>query len=348
MHRLQRREFLGLGGGLLLAAATVRDAQAAAKLSIPPAPRALPQAWLDAPALPIWAGDPPDLASFAPQPRQGIGSPVFLSNVSKPDLHVFRPAKPSGRAVLVIPGGAYWFVSVANEGVDLADRLTKLGITVFVLTYRLPGEGWKNRSDVPLQDAQRAIRVIRAKAGEYAIDADKVSVLGFSAGGHLAATLATQHEERTYSRVDSTDELSARPFTASLIYPVITMETPWTHEQSRKLLLGDSPSQAEVERRSAERHVDGHTPPTFVVHAFDDEAVPVENSLRFMNAMRTAGRPVEAHLLQEGGHAFGTGYPNTPSAEWVALYSAWLARQTAPCSGRLHRSVHPHPGSPAQ
>jgi acetyl esterase/lipase len=179
---------------------------------------------------------------------------------------------------------------------------------------------------VPLQDAQRAIRVIRAKAGEYAIDADKVSVLGFSAGGHLAATLATQHEERAYSRVDSTDDLSARPFAASLIYPVITMETPWTHEQSRKLLLGDSPSQAEIERRSAERHVDANTPPTFLVHAFDDEAVPVENSLRFMNAMRTAKRPVEAHLLQEGGHAFGTGYPNTPSADWVALYATWLAR----------------------
>jgi len=327
VHRLHRREFLALGGGVLLGGATLRDAQATAKLSIPPPPRALPRAWLDAPSLPVWPGDPPDFASFAPQPRQPDWSPVFLSNVSRPDLRVFRPTKSNGRAVLVIPGGAYWFVSSANEGADLAARLTKYGITVFVLTYRLPGEGWKNRSNVPLQDAQRAIRVVRAKAGEYAIDADKVSVLGFSAGGHLAATLATQHEEHTYSRVDSTDDLSARPSSASLIYPVITMETPWTHEQSRKLLLGDSPSQAEIERRSAERHVDANTPSTFLVHAFDDEAVPVENSLRFMNAMRTARRPVEAHLLQEGGHAFGTGYPNTPSADWVALYSTWLARQ---------------------
>ncbi len=199
VHRLHRREFLALSGGLLLAGATLGNLHAAAKLSIPPPPRALPKTWLDAPTLPVWTGNPPDFASFAPQPRQADWSPVFLSNVSKPDLRVFRPAQPNGRAVLVIPGGAYWFVSAANEGADLAERLTKLGITVFVLTYRLPGEGWKNRSSVPLQDAQRAMRVIRANATRFEIDADKVSVLGFSAGGHLAATLATQHGERSYS-----------------------------------------------------------------------------------------------------------------------------------------------------
>ncbi len=136
---------------------------------------------------------------------------MFLRNVVKPDLHVFRPARANGHAVLVIPGGAYWFVSVANEGAELAERLTPLGITVFVLTYRLPGEGWKHRSDVPLQDAQRAMRVIRSSASRFGIDADKLSVLGFSAGGHLAATLATAHAEQTYARVDSADELSARP-----------------------------------------------------------------------------------------------------------------------------------------
>jgi len=204
--------------------------------------------------------------------------------------------------------------------------MTSLGLTVFVLTYRLPGEGWKDQSSVPLQDAQRAMRVIRSDASRFAIDATRVSVLGFSAGGHLAATLATQYGEQTYGRVDSMDDLSPRPFAAGLVYPVITMESPFTHAMSRKQLLGETPSNKEVEHRSAERHVDVGTPPAFIVHAFDDEAVPVENSLRFMNAMREHKRPVEAHLLQEGGHAFGVGRPGTPSERWISLFSTWLGR----------------------
>jgi acetyl esterase/lipase len=170
------------------------------------------------------------------------------------------------------------------------------------------------------------MRVIRANASSFAIDATGVSVLGFSAGGHLAATLATQHSEQTYARIDSVDEFSARPFAAGLVYPVITMETPITHELSRKLLLGESPSATDIARRSAERHVDTNTPPSFIVHAFDDTAVPVENSLRYVDAMRAAKRPVEAHLLQEGGHAFGVGLPRTPSESWPSLFLTWLDR----------------------
>jgi len=241
-------------------------------------------------------------------------------------LRVFRPKQSNGLALLAIPGGAYWFVSSGNEGVELAQRMTALGTTVFVLTYRLPGEGWSHRSDVPLQDAQRAMRVIRANAARFKIDADKIFSLGFSAGGHLAATLATQHAEHTYERVDAADDASPRPFATGLIYPVITMDKAWTHQKSRDLLLGGSPSEAEVERRSAERHVDANTAPVFILHAFDDDAVPVENSLRFMNAMRAAKRPVEAHLLQEGGHAFGVGFPNTVSEHWVPLFSTWMQR----------------------
>jgi acetyl esterase/lipase len=251
---------------------------------------------------------------------------VFVRNVARPKLHVFRPSRPNGDALLVVPGGAYQFVSISNEGVDIGARMTALGITVFVLTYRLPGEGWVHRADVPLQDAQRAMRVIRSRAARFGVDERKVGVLGFSAGGHLAATLATQHAEQTYEAVDAADEHSARPFAAGLIYPVVTMLKPWTHELSRDLLLGKAPTEADIEHRSAERHVGAATPPAFIVHAIDDPAVPVENSLRMMNAMREAHRPVEAHFLQEGGHAFGVGYPGTPSAHWIELFSAWLGR----------------------
>jgi acetyl esterase/lipase len=242
------------------------------------------------------------------------------------EMRVFRPDRSNGRAVLAMPGGAYWFVSFVNEGADLAAPLNERGYTLFVLTYRLPGEGWAARSDVPLQDAQRALRLIRARAREFGLDPAQVSSLGFSAGGHLAATLATRHAERTYAAMDAADAIDPRPRAAALIYPVITLQSPWTHELSRQLLLGDRPTGAEIDRRSADLHVDAGTPPLFLVHAMDDAAVPVENTFRMLNAMRKAGRPVEAHLLQEGGHAFGIGRPGTPSTRWIDLMCAWLER----------------------
>jgi acetyl esterase/lipase len=326
MNRIHRRHFITAGSALLMAGMSGNSPGAASRADIPAPPKSLPEAWTKAVSIPLWPTGAPGAVDFKAQPLPPDSPPVFLRNIVNPDLRVFRPARPNGHALLVIPGGAYWFVSVANEGVELAERLTPLGITVFVMTYRLPGEGWKHRSDVPLQDAQRAMRVIRSNASAFAIDPGKVSVLGFSAGGHLAATLATAHAEQTYAPGDSTDEMSARPLATALVYPVITMANQWTHAMSRKLLLGDNPTEAEIQRRSAERHVDSSTPPSFVVHAYDDEAVPVENSLHFVAAMRAAKRPVEAHFLQEGGHAFGTGLPGTPSEEWIPTFSKWLAR----------------------
>jgi acetyl esterase/lipase len=223
-------------------------------------------------------------------------------------------------------GGAYWLVSVMNEGAEIAPRFTRHGYTVFVLTYRLPGEGWAAREDVPLQDAQRAFRLIRSRAREFRLDPDRIAALGFSAGGHLAATLATDHSSRVYSGVDSVDALDARPFATGLIYPVITMRDPWTHDLTRRLLLGDQPSPVQVDRRSAELHVSDSTSPIFLCHALDDPTVPVDNSLRMLDAMRAARRPVEVHLLQEGGHAFAAGRPGTASALWTEVFRAWLDR----------------------
>jgi acetyl esterase/lipase len=170
------------------------------------------------------------------------------------------------------------------------------------------------------------MRVIRSNATQFGINPDKLSVVGFSAGGHLAATLSTQHSEATYEAVDAADRLSARPLAAGLVYPVVTMERPWTHEQSRSLLLGAHPTDAELKHRSAERHVNADTPPMFLVHAFNDGAVPIENSLRLMNAMREARRPVEAHFFQEGGHGFGLGHPNTTAEHWTTVFATWLGR----------------------
>ena len=320
---VDRRTLLALGGAMLLQQAS--RTWAADPAPTPPPPVELPPNWLQARTLPLWPSVP-DAASFKTQPSGGGWSPGYRRNVNVPDLKVFLPERPNGHAVLVMPGGAYWFVSVVNEGAELAPRLTARGIAVFVLTHRLPAEGWRARADVPLQDAQRALRLIRSRATEFRIDPAKVSALGFSAGGHLAATLATEHARSAYTPVDAIDRADARPFAAGLIYPVITMRKPWTHALSRSLLLGDDASEAQVDRRSAELHVDAGTPPTFLVHANDDAAVPVENSLRMLDALRKAGRPVEAHLLQEGGHAFGVGRPGTPSSYWIDLFCNWLER----------------------
>jgi len=326
MNPLHRRGFLGLGSALLATGALALDKQTGEKRSRPAAAAGLPAIWINAPTIPLWPGEPPGAAGFSPQPLPSDWASVFLRNVAKPELRVFRPARPNGHGLLVIPGGSYWFISVVNEGAEVAARMTSLGMTVFVLTYRLPGEGWQNRSDVPLQDAQRAMRVIRSNAARFAIDPNNVSVMGFSAGGPLDAPLATPQAAPTSAGVDRADETSARPFAAGLLYPVVTMERPWTHEMSRNLLFGERPTDLEVERRSAERHVNSTTPPIFTVHAIDDGAVPVENSVNLMNAMREAKRPVEAHLLQEGGHAFGVGRPGTPSEHWISLFYSWLRR----------------------
>lgn len=329
MSRIRRRGFLAASGAALVASTLgARAGESRSPTAGLPAPPALPvsAAWDEAPRVPLWPRSAPGAEDFAPEPVPADWPASHLRAVAMPELRVFRPREPNGRAVLLVPGGAYWFVSFVNEGVEVAQALNARGYTAFVLTYRLPGEGWRHRADVPLQDAQRAMRVIRAQAGRWGVDAATVAATGFSAGGHIAATLATRHGERIAGPRDDIDVLDARPHAVALVYPVVTLEDRWTHELSRRLLLGERITRAEIARRSAERQVGPETAPLFLVHAVDDTAVPVENSLRLLAAMREARRPVEAHLLQEGGHAFGVGRPGTPSAQWIDLMCAWLPR----------------------
>lgn len=318
---MERRAFL-------LASAGAVAALGASPAFAQGAPAETMARWNAAPAIPLWPHMPPG-GGFVAQPPRADAIPNFITNVAMPELRVFRPAKPNGRSLLSIPGGAYTFVSVANEGVDVAEAMTARGYTVFVLVYRLPGEGWHHREDVPLQDAQRAVRLIRSQSAEFGLDPEKLHVVGFSAGGHLAATLATGFAEPVYQQVDSADALSARPAAVGLIYPVIGHEAGVGHAESSLRLLGENPSPALVAKRSPDLHVGPQTPPVFLMHALDDPAVPVENSLRMMRALRAAGRPVEAHLFEEGGHGFGLGMPALPVSQWIELFARWLDRQVA-------------------
>lgn len=318
---LGRRGFIAGATGLAVLGATAKGAVAAQFPKLPPMPRA----WIDAEQIPLWPNGTPGGGYFARDVP--IDWPdIMVRNIETPMLRVFRPKKSNGRALLSIPGGAYTFVSILNEGVDVARAMTARGYTVFVLTYRLPDEGWANREDVPLQDAQRAIRVIRANATRYGFDPTKLAAVGFSAGGHLGATLATSFAERVYAPRDATDALDARPAAMALIYPVISVTAPVTHGESAMRLLGTSPSAELIVKRSPSQHVTAQTPPVFLVHALDDKAVPAENSVIMLRALQAANRPVEVHLFEAGGHGFGVGHPDTPAGHWPALFASWLDR----------------------
>lgn len=255
---------------------------------------------------------------------------LWIKGIASPELNVFRPALPDGSAILVIPGGGYGFLAVQNEGLHPAERINADGTTVFVLSYRLPSEGWANRAIVPLSDAQRAMRLIRARAAEFRIDPKRLGVMGFSAGGHLAADLSVSHDARVYSAVDAADQQSARPAFVGLIYAVATLDPDVTHADTRDNLLGKGAPTEVVEARSPERHLAAGAPPSFVVHAFDDPLVPIENSVRWIAACKQAKVSVEAHLLAEGGHGFGLHLPRgNPGSSWPDLFSLWMRRHGA-------------------
>ncbi|WP_417451903.1 alpha/beta hydrolase [Kordiimonas sp.] len=330
--RRWRRFMVAMVTGIFAIIQATSASLAATDEKFPPLPPRS-EAWDNAPTMPLWPAHLPESGYEAQAPPEDWPD-IFIRNVARPELRIFTPEKPNGRALLAIPGGAYRFVSIQNEGVDLAERMTSLGYTVFVLVYRLPGEGWTNRSNVPLQDAQRAVRLVRHHAVHYGLGTDKVAVVGFSAGGHLAATLATAFDEQVYEPVDAADNLSARPDLTGLIYPVISVEAPVTHAESALLLLGPEPSGELVALRSPVRHVTDATPPVFLMHALDDPAVPVKNSMIMLDALRSAGRPVEVHLFEEGGHGFGLGLPNMPVGYWLDQFSAWLDRHFEKNTGK--------------
>lgn len=251
-----------------------------------------------------------------------------VRSISKPRLVVFRPAIPNGSAVLVMPGGGYRWVVVDKEGYEIARWLSARGYTVFVLFYRLPGDGWKAGADVALQDAQRAMRLIRARARDYGIMPDRVAAMGFSAGGHVCGDLATRFAAPVYAPTDFADRLSARPIAAAPIYAVQSMSLPLAHPGSRTLLLGAEPSPAMERAHATAANVHSDTPPCFLVHAEDDTTVDPANTLEFRAACKANGVAVETHLFTQGGHGFGLRLAQgKPVSAWPELFHAWAATQ---------------------
>ena len=248
--------------------------------------------------------------------------------IARPRMVVFRPAVPNGSAVLVTPGGGYKWVVVDKEGYEIGRWLAARGWTVFVLFYRLPGEGWAAGPDVALADAQRAMRLIRARAREYGVLPERVAAMGFSAGGHVCGDLATRFGTKVYDPIDAADTLSARPDIAAPIYAVQSMRAPLAHPGSRDLLLGKGPTAALERAHSPAANVTRATPPCFLAHAEDDDVVDVGNTLEMRAALKAAGVPVETHLFTHGGHGFGLRrVAGKPAEAWPDLFTHWARTQ---------------------
>ncbi len=268
----------------------------------------------------LWPEGVPGLkADAGPEKDDGNGR---YSNVHRPTLTVYAPApgQANGTAIIYAPGGGYVRVAAGTNGGEITRWLTSLGVTVFVLKYRHADYG----HPAPLRDALRAVRTVRSRAAEWGVQANRIGMLGGSAGGHLTAsagTLFASAEGRTGAALDA---ISGRPDFLVLVFPVITMQDPFAHAVSRRALLGEQPTDELKRRLSVDEQATADTPPTFLVHSSEDTTVPVENSLLFYQGMRRAKAPIELHLYPKGPHGAGMDPKLGPTAEWLRHCESWL------------------------
>lgn len=267
------------------------------------------------------AGIPNSISNTMKEDTLMIGE-VFVGyrNISKPTLEIFLPQnnESAGMAVIICPGGGYSMETYLNEGTLIAEEFNKHGITAFVLKYRLPSDSIMiDKSIGPLQDAQQAIKTVRQRATEWDIDPDKIGIIGFSAGGHLASTAGTHFE---ISYIPNEENISLRPDFLILVYPVISMEDGLTHRGSRDNLIGLNPTKEQIDLFTNYKQVTKNTPPTWLTHAGDDGLVSVENSIRFYQALVKNKVYAGMNLIPNGNH----GFMNIPAEEWMQPMFHWI------------------------
>ncbi|MCX2561028.1 alpha/beta hydrolase [Acetobacter farinalis] len=299
----------------------------------PPAPASSPAGSANGSAegsaaiIPLWPGDAPP-GGGGPGILLPLVSPSgAISRIAHPHLEVFRPAVPNGAAVLVAGGGGYQRISMRHEALPAAHWLQELGVTVFVLTYRLPQEGWHAGALAPMQDAQRALRLIHAQASTYGLDPARLGVLGFSAGGHLLGLCAARPEWRCYTPVDAADTVQPHVAVALLAYPVVTMEAPYQGTRSCHNLLGPHPSSEEARAWSIQTYIHKGCPPLFLVQAADDPITVPDNTALLQAACQRNTVPVTRYVFPTGGHGFGLGYRKTETSTWPHLAEIWMKQQ---------------------
>jgi acetyl esterase/lipase len=251
------------------------------------------------------------------------GAPMAVGNedADRPSITFFRARQPNGTAIIVAPGGAYTNLATNHEGRQVANLLNAAGVTAFVLKYRL---GPRYRHPVEIGDAQRAIRMVRARAAEFGLNADRIGMMGFSAGGHLTATAGTRFDAGRPDAPDPIDRVSSRPDFLVLGYPVISFDPAIAHSGSVRNLLGDTPDSKLLEELSADTRVTNQTPPTFLFHTDADTGVVAENSVRFYLALRRAKVPAEMHIFEKGPHGVGLAMNDPALSAWPTLLTTWL------------------------
>ncbi len=265
--------------------------------------------------LPLWPKQPP--GGGGPLGAMTFSAKGAQRNIAMPTLTVFKPVQPKGRAVLIASGGGYTRIEMGKEAWPAAAWLAAQGYTAYVLSYRLPQEGWKDGALVSLQDAQRALRIVRHRE-------NNVSVLGFSAGGHLLGMAANRADFHAYQASDAMDNLPATADRAALIYPIITLEPPYEHTSTHKVLVGKDASLSADTAWSVQSYVNPQSPPFFLVQAEDDPVSDPHNTLIMAAACNEQHVPVEMHRYPSGGHGFGLGKPGTQTTEWPGHYLQWL------------------------
>lgn len=304
---LDRRDLLGLG--LAAGAMAALPARAAANAGPPQ-------------RMPLWPRvpepAPPGLGqTYDERSKNPAILDRALTGVTAPWLDHFPAVQGNGAAIIAIPGGGYRHMAWDKEALDIAAWFAARGIAGFALAYRLPHDGWRGGLDTPLADAQRAVRLIRSRAGQLGIDPQRIAVVGFSAGGHLTANLAAQFGRETYAPQDVADRLSARPDLAAPIYPATLIKQLVAAAPAGEPLFGRVMDDAEMARHSPHLQVPADAPPHFLVHAEDDPLVGPEHTLALRAALKDRKIPVETHLFDRGGHGFGIrNTAGLPVADW--------------------------------
>jgi len=272
----------------------------------------------------LWPGRAP--GEGGPTGPEKIGGPGSgygaVSNISTPRMRVYRPAQPNGAAVLVAGGGGYFRIQLWKESTPAAKWLQEQGFTVFELLYRLPNDGWD--SGAPFADAQRAMKIIRTRAAEFGLRTDRIGIMGFSAGGHLAGFTALQPARALYEGADQYEKVSARPDFSVLLFPVVSLKKPFVDTRTRREIIGRDPSLAAQEQWSLDTHASADAPPTIIFSAADDPITPPAHGIALFEALRAKGASAELHIFNEGGHGWGLGTPDQVLSQWPSIFSKWF------------------------
>jgi acetyl esterase/lipase len=271
----------------------------------------------------LWPGTPPGAGGVTGPEKLGEAGAGFgaLSNIAVPRMRVYRPVVGNGAAVLVAGGGGYFRIQLWKESTPAAQWLQAQGYTVFELLYRLPNDGWD--AAAPFMDAQRAMKIIRSRAGEFAVDPGRIGIMGFSAGGHLAGFTAFQPARPLYAGADSCENVSARPDFAVLLFPVVTLRKPYDTTRTRREIIGENPSAEAEAAWSLDTHVSKDAPPTIIFAAADDTTTPPGHSILLFEKLTAAGASAELHMFRDGGHGWGLGKPGQVISQWPMLFTHW-------------------------